>query len=255
MDPEDKETDQPVKNPTITSGVRNILAILLLLIIIGAVGYFIVKSRSNKNNSQTSNTADQIRQSFNPPTSTSPTFNPPTPNSGFASGPSSSSSSPANQTANNSQAQSAGGTGAATPQTTPRTTSPSASLGTNSNTPISYRNSNLGFALTLPGNWVVDDKQNSNRVVFFDRNTGQIAGYIEVYNTDANNDLNTVAKTLQNSPSVSGISPVSVAGQPAVQYSASAGYTGGVAAVYNNRVYYLHGNLASPGVLSSFSFL
>jgi hypothetical protein len=240
-----EETDQPTSNPIISPGARNLLVVLVVLIIIGVVGYLIIKARSKNNQNPT---ADQIHNSFNPASSTSPSFIPPIPDGGIGS-----SSSP----------QFSGGPKTSEPKTvspttpqpqiqpiTPRQTTPSAPAG-----PVVYQNPVLGFALTIPGNWIVNDQQSPDHIVFFDRNTGQIVGYMEIYENSPYDNLDTLAQTLQDSPEVNNIIQVSVAGLPAILYSAAPGFTGGVAAIFNNRVYYFHGALADPNILSSFKFL
>ncbi len=116
-----------------------------------------------------------------------------------------------------------------------------------------YQNSLLGFQITLPADWQAQTS-GPNLVNFFDISTGQEVGYIEVYNNTSNQTLTDIYAELKNSPDVTGISNTFLNNQPALQFSATTQQNNGIAAVYNNRIYYLRGELVDETLRSGFKF-
>lgn len=217
---------------TKTSHTRVILVIaVMVLILIAAAIYFALRKKPSTG--QTPQTANQIRNLFNVPTSTPFSAPPPTAlnpkppvqqqNPNPASGQNFYSQTPpaAASTAQNSSPQVLGNK--------------------------TYQNGN--FQISIPANWTA--QENGNRTYFFDSTTGNQQGFIETY-TNTGTTVQDVQQTLQNSPSVSQANVTSVNGINAVRFTAYNPALSGIALVTSNKIYYLYQKLSSQDILSGF---
>lgn len=229
------------KNPGITSGIKVILGIVIGLILLGIIGYFGFFRKSN-NNDDVASTADEIRNAFQPSTSSNPSFGLPN-QGGVLNSPVAGTSTP--------PVSSVPPTNPPPVETTPRPVQPRNPAPA---TPFTYTNPALGFQVTLPASWAPTAREEGNRVLFFDRSTGAQAGYVEIYEA-AGNGLDEIALTLEGSPDVTNISQASISGLPAIKYQTNRSAGANLATVHNGRIYYFHNGLASSQAISGLRFI
>jgi len=233
-----EEMDKPVENPGMTKGIRNIIILLGVLIAIGVIGFIIYHLLAGRNNDAT-DTAEQIRQTFETPstnnmTSNASVFIPPHP--GSWTGPATATSTKDQTTLSSS--------GTTAPTAWQHTTDQPQAVG-----PNVYQSPVYGFSCALPMGWIADDRQAPGQVLFYDKNTGRLGGYAEIYDAGSVS-LDSLALSLIGSPDISSIAQTTFAGQPAVSYLI--GSDNGIATIYNGRIYYLRGVPASS---ANFQFM
>jgi len=213
-----------------------ILGVIFLALIAGAIGvYFFWKNRNPEN--KITETAQSIRNIFNTATTTSNSFTPPAPNDQYSSFPGTTSAppTPAPLTINPPSAT-----------TTPPVSNPPAIAGNKT-----YRNMLLNFEVTTPGDWTTQER---NSKIFFYGSNGSEQGYVEVYENTSGETLDTLQNILKGSRSVTNVTRTSFGGQPALTYTANPSSAGGVAVIYNNKIYYLHGTLGNAFGESKLNF-
>lgn len=254
-EPPQPTTDQTpvnIKKTTDSPKAALIVAVVLLIIIIlGALGYFSWKKINS--NTKTSQTADQIRQTFTPSTPIKPTFVPPNPGTGGDQPSYNQPVGPQPVQPNSGAPVSPRGSvaGATTP---PNNQGQYQQNNYHPNTyqappaqPLYYHSDRLGFSITLPAGFVAKD--NGSAIWFYLNGAPQ--GYIEAYQS-INTTLSDVQQTLQNSSSVKTVSQTTINGQPALQYTAYNAANSGLVLITNGQIYYFHGIASSPSVLSTF---
>ena len=78
---------------------------------------------------------------------------------------------------------------------------------------------------------------------------------MEIYNNTSGQTLQDITTALENSPEVNKISYTTLDSQPALAFSATSQLKSGIATVYNNKIYYLRGDLSEPSFTENFQFL
>jgi hypothetical protein len=140
------------------------------------------------------------------------------------------------------------------PAPTPRgpAARPSTVAGEQTYGPTVYKNDAYGYQVSLPGEWASGNTgPNSNKAMFFNRSTGGMVGYVEVYENTSGETIDSLERILQGSPDTSVIARTSVNGIPAIHYQAG-GYSN-IAVIQGNKIYYLH-NTSGSNFISHFRF-
>jgi len=223
---------------------RGLIAIIVAVILIVAGGLFWYNSHKKNSASVTqTQTAGQIRQIFQVPTAT-----PENPGQSAVEG-----TSTAGSSANGTMVAPRGGSPIPTPaigKPTPRPTPTTVVL---DNLTYLYKNPVFGFEIALPKTWQARTSGTSS-VNFINTSIGKSVGYIEVYGNNENQSLGDLTVSLENSPDVTQISYTTLDSQPALKFTATTSQKSGLATVFNNRIYYLRGDLAKPEVAAGFKF-
>lgn len=227
-------TDQVSENQEIgkpdTRRLRLWVVLVLIILALTAAGIGIYYYWQNRNSDEkAAETAEDIRNVFNAPAPSSGSFTPPSPSDQYASFPPSNSTLSATSTQNNNNVDQ---NNIPPAYPTPRV------IGNKT-----YRHNTWGFELTIPGDWTA--QENGNKVFFYNAAGGGPIGYVEVYNNTSGETLDTLRQILEGSPSVHSVTETSFAGQPALRYTAVPSSASGVAAIYNNRIFYIHGSLTT----------
>lgn len=216
------ETDRPRAFMTV--------AIIMIIIALAAVGiYYAWKKRGD---TKPATTAEDIRNTFTPATGTTPTFTPPAPSDGYGS-----SGSPTNPPA------------AANPpppsdtNNPPPVAQPPVTAG-----PVQYQNNALNFSMAIPASWVAQPSGN-NSVYFFEQSTGRQQGYVEAY-AGGGATIDELEDILNKSSSVTSTARATVAGLPAIKFTAADVSQSGLALISNGTIYYIRGPL--PGAAGTF---
>ena len=115
-----------------------------------------------------------------------------------------------------------------------------------------YTNPALNFQITFPAGWELESANDTQ--ILFRNNSAQQFGYVEIHPNTTGETISSLRTELSNSQSVTSVQDTTLSGQPALLYQYNQSDQG-IATVYNNEIYYLHGELVSADLTSGFRFL
>jgi hypothetical protein len=182
--------------------------LIIFAIIVAGAWYAVVTLKDKKTAPQT---ADNIRQTFQPPAGFSPSFVPPTPSPQTTPPP------PIAQTPPPAPAP-------IYPNPSPTTASPRGPAVAGAQTPPASPELQRGEPAYNPPPTI---------------NQPAFVPYVESYPAN-NTSLEDIKQILQGSPSVKSVADTTYNGQPALQYTAQNPADSGVAYIANNTIYYVH---------------
>jgi EmrB/QacA subfamily drug resistance transporter len=121
--------------------------------------------------------------------------------------------------------------------------------------PKAYSNASWHFGFMAPSGWDVADKAiSADTLSLYDVKNGKQYGTVQKYDNMENVDLNAIETQLRGSPDISGLSRITFAGLPAIEFQVK--NSGEAIAVINNgSLYYISGSLVSPPIAATFKFI
>jgi len=122
--------------------------------------------------------------------------------------------------------------------------------------PQIYKNTSLGFSITLPIGWTDAPESTAKEIIFADRLHANVISSVEVYNNNSGETLDTLMNQLQKSPSVSNVKKITVNGIEWIEFTSNSGtFNRGIVTIHNGKIYYLNGELSKSPFATALKFL